>query len=108
MQITSLMSRQLANVCSDGARLEIVCGLIPHLGFKSLTLRQYTPCPVDAATSAGHSFALRVYLSLELVSCQGVCEFFSSRFDSPASSLYQRRMIMRRWKLDECHRGFPG
>lgn len=23
-----------------GARLEIVCGLIPHLGFKSLTLRQ--------------------------------------------------------------------
>ena len=22
------------------ARLEIVCGLIPHLGFKSLTLRQ--------------------------------------------------------------------
>ena len=40
MQITSLMCRQLANVCSDGARLEIVCGLIPHLGFKSLTLRQ--------------------------------------------------------------------
>ena len=23
-----------------GERLEIVCGLIPHLGFKSLTLRQ--------------------------------------------------------------------
>lgn len=35
-----------------GAHLEIVCGLIPHLGFKSLTLRQKNALEAENASGA--------------------------------------------------------
>lgn len=76
MQITSLMCRQLANVCSDGARLEIVCGLIPHLGFKSLTLRQYTPCPSGVLYLTGILLPSGFILVLNWYLVKGCVNFF--------------------------------
>ena len=58
------------------ARLEIVCGLIPHLGFKSLTLRQYNPLCLGCDSIRGNLFASVLILVRNWYSVKGACLLF--------------------------------